>query len=61
MQGERDTMSSQLGQCRGQLAEVREQYDKHLLEVQAHAMTQQASAHEERIREKSQLKDQYEK
>eukprot|EP00198_Chlamydomonas_reinhardtii_P007749 XP_001697086.1 predicted protein [Chlamydomonas reinhardtii] len=58
---DRDSMVAQLAQCRQQLAQLREQYDKHLLEVQAQAKTQQASAHEERIREKSQLKDQFEK
>ncbi|GLC45099.1 hypothetical protein PLESTB_001468100 [Pleodorina starrii] len=58
---ERDSASSQLTQCRQQLADLREQYDKHLLEVQAQAKTQQASAHEERLREKAQLKDQHER
>lgn len=61
MQGERDGTSSELAHTRQQLATLREQYDKHLLEVQAHAKTQQASSHEERLREKSQLKDQHEK
>ncbi|KXZ47486.1 hypothetical protein GPECTOR_35g924 [Gonium pectorale] len=60
-QEDRDHGSIQLAQCRQQLAELREQYDKHLLEVQAHAKTAQASAHEERLREKAQLKDQYER
>ncbi|GFR43676.1 hypothetical protein Agub_g4784 [Astrephomene gubernaculifera] len=58
---ERDGVSSQLSECRQQLAELRERYDKHLLEVQAEAKTQQAAAHEERLREKAQLKDQHEK
>ncbi|PNH08928.1 Spindle assembly abnormal protein 6 [Tetrabaena socialis] len=58
---DRDTTSSQLVHCRQQLLELREQYDKHLLEAQAQAKTQQASAHEERIREKSELSDQHER
>ncbi|GIL47125.1 hypothetical protein Vafri_4030 [Volvox africanus] len=58
---ERDSASVQLAQCRQQLTELREQYDKHLLEVQAQAKTQQASAHEERLREKAQLKDQHDR
>lgn len=60
-QGDRDSASQQLQQCRQQLAELREQYDKHLLEVQAAAKTQQAASHEERLREKAAMKDQYEK
>ncbi|KAG2499100.1 hypothetical protein HYH03_003283 [Edaphochlamys debaryana] len=58
---ERDTASTQLAQCRQQLAELREQYDKHLLEVQAEAKTLQASAHEERMRERAELVDQHER
>lgn len=60
-QDERDDTSHQLSQCRDQLAELREQYDKHLLEMQAQAKTQQATAHEERLREKALLKDQHER
>nr|6ZZ8_A Chain A, Centriole protein [Chlamydomonas reinhardtii]6ZZ8_B Chain B, Centriole protein [Chlamydomonas reinhardtii]6ZZ8_C Chain C, Centriole protein [Chlamydomonas reinhardtii]6ZZ8_D Chain D, Centriole protein [Chlamydomonas reinhardtii]6ZZ8_E Chain E, Centriole protein [Chlamydomonas reinhardtii]6ZZ8_F Chain F, Centriole protein [Chlamydomonas reinhardtii] len=36
---DRDSMVAQLAQCRQQLAQLREQYDKHLLEVQAQAKT----------------------
>lgn len=54
-------MSQQLLSCRQQLVEVREQYDKHLLEVQAEAKTQRATAHEERVKDMSSLKDQHER
>ncbi|KAJ9523994.1 hypothetical protein QJQ45_022358, partial [Haematococcus lacustris] len=58
---ERDTTSTQLGSTQQQLVAVQEQYDKHLLEVQAEAKTQRAAAHEERMREKGELRDAHER
>ncbi|KAL6758042.1 centriole protein [Haematococcus lacustris] len=61
MTAERDTTSTQLGSTQQQLVAVQEQYDKHLLEVQAEAKTQRAAAHEERMREKGELRDAHER
>jgi DNA repair exonuclease SbcCD ATPase subunit len=51
----------QLADRSQRLASLKEQYDKQLLETQASAKTQQAAAHEERIREKGQLREQLER
>jgi spindle assembly abnormal protein 6 len=60
-QAQRDGLAEDLLLCRQQLAELREQHDRHLLEVTAQAKTQQAVAHEELLRERAQLKEQYER
>ncbi|MEW5299491.1 MAG: hypothetical protein WDW36_002505 [Sanguina aurantia] len=58
---ERDSHSGALLQCRHQLAELREQHDKHTLEVAADSKTQAATAHEERARERAAMKEQHER
>lgn len=60
-QDERDSHSGALLQCRHQLAELREQHDKHMLEVTADTKTQAATAHEERARERNTMKEQHER
>lgn len=60
-QSERDETSASLAATRQQLASLREQYDRHLLEVQADAKTQRATVHEEALKEREALKEQMER
>lgn len=50
-----------MSSLRQQLSVLKDQHDKQVMEAKATAMTLQATAHEERIREKGALKEQMEK
>ena len=58
LKAERDETSSGWHDTKQQLAELREQHDRHLMEVQADSKTQKAAAHEASAREKTAIKEQ---
>jgi hypothetical protein len=57
IQAECESAVSQLLVCQQQLSEVKEQYSRHLLEVQADFKSQRASSQEDIIREKNAIKE----
>ncbi|GAX76067.1 hypothetical protein CEUSTIGMA_g3510.t1 [Chlamydomonas eustigma] len=56
-----DSVVSQLLLCQQQLSEIKEQYSRHLLEVQADFKSQRASSQEDSIKEKTAIKESCEK
>jgi spindle assembly abnormal protein 6 len=61
MQADLSSTQAQLSACEQQLKELKDQYNRHLLEVEADFKTQRATSQEESMRERAKAKQQHEK
>lgn len=58
---DKENLQIQLSSCQQQLADIKEEYSRHMLEAQAEFKTQRALTQEEGLREREALKDHHEK